>query len=103
MVAQIAQNHDAIRELCARFRVERLEIFGSALDEECFDPQKSDFDFLVSFLSLEPGEHADAYFGLLEALQSLFGREVDLVMTSAIRNPYFLEKVNQNRILLYAA
>jgi len=38
-----------------------------------------------------------------EALQKLFGREVDLVMPGAIRNPYFLEAVNQQRKVLYAA
>ena len=49
------------------------------------------------------GEHFNTYFGLLEALQSLFGRPVDLVMTRAIKNPYFLKSVNQTRTVLYAA
>jgi hypothetical protein len=49
------------------------------------------------------GHHADAYFGLRESLEALFGRSVDLVMTRAIRHPYFLEAIEPTRTLLYAA
>ena len=60
-------------------------------------------DLLVEFEPLKEGEHADAYFGLLESLQSLFSRHVDLVMTQAIRNPYFLQAIEPTRTVLYAA
>ena len=63
----------------------------------------NDLDFLVEFLPLQAGEHFDAYFGLLEALGDLFQRPVDLVMTRAIKNPYFLKAVNQTRVVFYAA
>ncbi len=92
-----------LNKLCAKYRVRRLELFGSAAVEEQFDPQTSDLDFLIEFLPLQPGEYADAYFGLLESLNELFGRPVDLVMIRAIKNPYFLEYINKNRIVLYAA
>ena len=91
-----------LNQLCQRFKVHRLELFGSAVDGS-FDPATSDLDFLIEFLELQSGEHFNAYFGLLEALQSLFGRPVDLVMTRAIKNPYFLKSVNQTRTVLYAA
>ena len=68
-----------------------------------FDPRTSDLDFLVEFLPLQLGEYADAYFGLLEALRELFERNIDLVMTGAIRNRYFLESINRSRTVLYAA
>jgi hypothetical protein len=35
-------------------------------------------------------------------LEELFGRPVDLVMTGAPRNPYFLREVNRTRRPLYA-
>ena len=89
------KRNDLIR-LCAKYRVRRLELFGSALTNR-FDPRTSDLDFLVEFLPLQPGEYADAYFGLLEALRELFQRDVDLVMTGAIRNRYFLESINRSR------
>ncbi len=98
----IEDKQEELKQLCEQFKVRRFELFGSAADGS-FDPQTSDLDFLVEFLELQPGEHFDAYFGLLEALQSLFGRPVDLVMTRAIKNPYFLKSVNQTRTVLYAA
>jgi predicted nucleotidyltransferase len=78
-------------------------VFGSALTGEGFHSEQSDLDFLVEFLPLKQGQYADAYFGLLEALEDLFDRHVDLVMPGAIKNPYFLESVNKNRKVLYAA
>lgn len=91
-----------LAQLCAQYRVRRLELFGSATDER-FEPDTSDLDFLVEFQELSPREHANAFFGLMEELQQIFGRPVDLVERRAIRNPYFLRAVEQTRMLLYAA
>jgi uncharacterized protein len=102
MNANIAQRRPEIVDLCRRYRVRRLELFGSAAADQ-FDPQRSDVDFLVEFEPLAEGQHADAYFGLREALEALLSRPVDLVMTRAIRNPYFLEAIEPTRTLLYAA
>ena len=102
MIRLIEQNREASEHLCARHRVARLELFGSAAEGD-FDPQASDLDFLVEFLPLESGEHADAYFALLESLGALFGRPVDLLMVGAIKNPYFIQSVNQTRTVVYAA
>lgn len=102
LIAVIEQHRQEIETLCRRFHVARLEIFGSAADGT-FDPAHSDVDFLVEFQRLEPGPLADAYFGLLAALEGVFQRKVDLVTLKAIRNPYFLRGVNETRRPLYAA
>ncbi|MCH8164568.1 MAG: nucleotidyltransferase domain-containing protein [Planctomycetes bacterium] len=98
----IEDNRDELNQLCQRFKVHRLELFGSAADGS-FDLATSDLDFLVEFLELQPGEHFDAYFGLLEALRDLFQRKIDLVETKAMRNPYFIRRVNESRTSIYAA
>ncbi len=98
----IEDNRVELNQLCQRFKVHRLELFGSAADGS-FDLDSSDLDFLVEFLRLQPGEHFDAYFGLLEALRDLFQRKIDLVETKAMRNPYFIRRVNESRISIYAA
>ena len=99
----IATQHSAeLADLCRRYRVQRLELFGSAASDR-FQPATSDLDFLVEFQPLAEGEHADAYFGLRESLEALFGRSIDLVMTKAIRNRYFLEAIKPTRTTLYAA
>jgi predicted nucleotidyltransferase len=64
---------------------------------------ESDLDFLVEFEPLESGVYADAYFGLLESLEALFARPVDLVVASSIKNPYFRQGVERTKVLLYAA
>jgi predicted nucleotidyltransferase len=102
MIPVVQENRDAVERLCRQFLVRRLELFGSAVGEE-FDPETSDLDFLVDFEELKPNEYADTYFGLLEGLRKLFNRDVDLVMASAVKNPYFLESIERSRTLLYAA
>jgi predicted nucleotidyltransferase len=98
----IDTKREKLTELCVRYRVRRLEVFGSAAGNE-FDSETSDLDFLVEFQDLRPGEHADAYFGLLESLQDLFDRPIDLLMLSAITNPFLMRRIEESRTLLYAA
>jgi len=98
----IKDNQDQMTRLCQRYHVSRLELFGSAAGER-YDTECSDLDFLVDFQPLPPRKHARAYFGLLEALQNLFQRPIDLVEFGAIRNPYLQASVDRTRVLLYAA
>jgi len=102
MSPMLAKHHSELEALCRHHGVRRLELFGSAAVGEA-DSIESDLDFLVDFDPLPPGGHAEAYFGLLESLRGLFGKPVDLVVTSAIRNPFFLQSVERTRTLLYAA
>ena len=102
MIALIAENREAIEQLCIRYNVRRLELFGSAT-EDSFEPTASDIDFLVEFGSLSPAEHADAFFGLQEELQQILGFPIDLIERTPIRNPYFLQSIDQTKVVLYAA
>ena len=102
MTSLFGQRRAEVEALCRRYHVRRLELFGSAASS----PNRlgeSDLDFLVEFDPLPTGAYADAYFGLLEALESLSGRAVDLVVASAIKNPYFRQSVERTKTLLYAA
>ena len=101
-MASILEPHLAeIPDLCRRYGVARLELFGSAASD-AFDPQRSDLDFLVEF-DADPSRLFDRYFGLKEALEALYGRRIDLVTAGSLRNRYFIEAVNQSRRLVYAA
>lgn len=102
MIEELTIRKKDLERLCRKFRVKSLDVFGSASTGE-FNRQSSDLDFLVVFVSLPPTEHADAYFGLLSALQSLFSQNIDLVELKAINNPYFLKTVEESRSALYAA
>lgn len=92
---------DEIERICRRFGVTRLAVFGSAATED-FDPERSDLDVLVEF-SDGTDDLFDAYFGLREELEDIAGRPVDLVMASAVKNPYVLRSIAETRQDLYAA
>lgn len=89
-----------LAEFCARHGVLRLELFGSAARGEA---EPGDLDLLVTFAPMPPALHAAAYFGLLADLERELGRPVDLVELAPIRNPYFLQSIQQDKVLLFAA
>ena len=93
---------DELAAICRRRRVLSRDLFGSAASG-AFDPATSDLDFLVEFLPFESGSDFDNCFDLLDDLESLFGRPVDLVAATAISNRYLLESVNRSRSVLCAA
>ena len=101
MIADISAHGEEVKELCRRYHVRRLDLFGSGVRDDF--TEGSDLDFLVEFESVPPGRYADAFFGLKESLEQLFGRQVDLVAASAIRNPYFRESVEEAKVALFAA
>ena len=102
MLPLMEQHRDALLQLCQRFAVKRLELFGSGSDGR-FDPTRSDLDFVVEFSASPKVGPADQYFGLLESLEDLFERKIDLLELPAIQNPYLLRRINASRTLLYAA
>jgi len=102
MIAQLEQHRAELEALCRRFLVRRLEVFGSAAAGG-FRAEGSDLDFLVEFEPEAGPGYADRYFGLLESLEALFGRPVDLVVARTIKNPYFRDSVERTNALLYAA
>ena len=102
MIRVIEKHTAELDELCHRYRVRRLELFGSTATFRD-QTETSDLDFLVEFQPLPAGAYADTYFGLLDALKRLFGRPVDLVVGSAIQNPYFRQSVEETKTQIYEA
>jgi len=98
----IAAQRPAIANICRRYQVRRLEVFGSAARGTDFDLERSDADFLVEFA---PDAQADlsGWFSVQTELQRLLGRGVDLVEYPAVRNPYVRADIERTRELIYAA
>ena len=71
---QIHQN--AIAQLCKKYNVEKLYVFGSILTEKFND--SSDIDFIVKFHQLDLSKYADNYFDLKFSLEEILKREIDL-------------------------
>lgn len=97
----IENNREVIARLCRRHGVRRLEVFGSILSED-FDVERSDIDALVEFES-EVAVSFSNFLDLKEALEVLFGRPVDLLELSAIRNRRLRHHIEQSKAPVYAA
>lgn len=88
-----------VRELCKRYRVRELALFGSAVREDFSDT--SDVDVLVEF---EP----DAEVGFItlsrmqRELSAILHRRVDLVPKNGLK-PQIRESVLSSAEILYAA
>ena len=102
MIEAVAERSAELEGLCRRFHVGRLALFGSAA-RGVHDPDRSDLDFSVEFQPAALDDYANTYFGLLEALETLFEAPVDLVVHTAIKNRYFLRSVNETSRVLYEA
>lgn len=102
MIPELAERKADLERVCRQHHVRRMELFGSAATGR-FRPDQSDLDFLIEFEPIPPSAYADTYFGLRESLEQLFGRPVDLVVASTIKNPYFQQSVERTKALLYAS
>jgi predicted nucleotidyltransferase len=97
----LTENIDKIKALCISHNVKSLFAFGSVCTDRFND--KSDIDLLISFNSMDFGDYADTYFELADKFENLFQRPVDLVTDKSLSNPYFIESVNQTKVLIYEA
>ena len=99
MQAKIKRPLAALGELCRKWKVQELSIFGSALRDDFRD--ESDVDVLIQ---LQPN-HGWGWeiFDLEAELSALLGRKVDLVFKDGLRNPIRRRKILESRQVLYAA
>jgi predicted nucleotidyltransferase len=95
-------SREVVEEFCRRWKIARLELFGSVLRED-FGPD-SDLDFLYTFA-------ADACWGweivtIADDLSQIVGRPVDLVSRRAVErsnNRSRREAILNSAKVLYAA
>ena len=91
---------DKISELCRKFGVVRLEIFGSVARND-FNPDSSDIDLVASFSNTRAPGYADRYLDFAQSLEELLGRKVDLITPRSIRNRHFAEVIKREAIPVY--
>jgi len=90
-----------IRILCQKNKVKSLYVFGSVLTDK-FN-ESSDIDLIVDIDSMDPLEYSDYYFNLKFSLEELLRRQIDLLESRALKNPYLLENIDDSKSLLYAS
>ena len=95
----IDNNIDNLKKLCLIYNVEKLYLFGSSLNSS-FN-EKSDVDLLVKFKQIELSKYFDNYINFKEKLESLFGREVDLLEEQTLKNPILIKSIDSSKELIY--
>jgi uncharacterized protein len=85
MHSEIVIHQPALNELCKRYGVQTLDVFGSAARSDDFSMETSDIDLLVEF---EPGRPISytSWTNIQDELQALFKRPVDLLSRSEVEN-----------------
>ena len=97
MIDLVEKNRGQLQKLCKKYDIKNMYLFGSATSEEFKD--SNDIDILISFKEIP----YDKYFELHEELEKLFDRKVDLVTEKSLSSPFFKERVEESKQLLYAA
>lgn len=100
MIQQLKDKQPEIARLCQQYGVRKLDVFGSAATGE-FDPETSDYDFVIDFLDYGPGI-VDRFIGFADAMEELLERRVDFVFESKLRGR-FLVTVNEEREPIFAS
>jgi uncharacterized protein len=95
----VDRNIEDLKKLCTMYNVEKMYLFGSALNSN-FN-KESDVDLLVKFKVIELSKYFDNYMDFKEKLENLFGREVDLVEEQTLRNPILINSINKSKELIY--
>lgn len=89
-----------IKAFLLQHQVKRAHIFGSAVTGK-FRPD-SDIDLLVKFEDkLTNSEYAHHFWSLYLELSKLLGHQVDLITEDGLKNPYFIEELNETKIPIY--
>ena len=96
----VADKIQALRELCKRFDVKTLYLFGSVCSDKFNND--SDIDILISFKDISIEQYTDNYFELHYKLEELFNRKIDLLTENSLSNPFFIESIEETKQLLYA-
>jgi hypothetical protein len=98
--ARIDIPREKIEDFCRRWRVKEFSLFGSVLRED-FRPD-SDVDVLVQLEESAPWSLYE-WVDMIDELRAMFGRNVDLVEKTAIRNPFRRRSILSNREVIYAS
>jgi predicted nucleotidyltransferase len=85
--------------LFKQYKVKEAYIFGSATNES-FN-KNSDVDFLYAFEdNLDYETYANNYFILINELENILNRQVDLVAKKTLKNPYLIKSIDESKIKL---
>ncbi len=87
-------------ELFEQHKIKNAYLFGSVLTSN-FN-EDSDVDFLVNVdSSIEPAIMGGHLWDLIYELQDLLNRHIDLLTERSLKNPYFIQQINNAKLPIY--
>ena len=96
---KLIENHiGSLNQLCDKYHVDKMYLFGSALNSNF--TSKSDIDFLVKFKPIDLMQYFENYTNFKESLKVLFSREIDLVEEQTLKNPILISSIEKNKELI---
>lgn len=96
----LEKHREELIDLCKKYHVERMFVFGSVLNKNF--SSESDVDFLVKIKEVPVDVYTDSFFEIYAGLENILKRKVDLLTEQSISNPYFLEEINRTKTLIYS-
>jgi len=90
-----------LQQICKKYHVKELYLFGSAATYGFYE--ESDLDFIVKFDRQGFEGAFDQFIDFKQELEHIYGRPVDLYHLKKFRNTIFQKEVERSKELLYAA
>ncbi|MFB3786173.1 MAG: nucleotidyltransferase family protein [bacterium] len=99
MQPRVPLDMDQIKAFCEKWKVKEFSLFGSVLRDD-FGPE-SDVDVLIELFDYE-GIGLYEWMDMIEELEGLFHRKVDMVDLQGLKNPFRRQEIITTRQVIYA-
>lgn len=87
-------------QLFKKNKIEKAYLFGFAVTENFKDT--SDVDIIVKIdESFDPIEAGGNLWNLIDEMEQVLNRRVDLLTERYLRNPYLIEEINRTKVAIY--
>ena len=101
METKVDLKKEQLQQICKKYNVKELYLFGSATTDDF--SEESDLDFIVKFDRQGFEGAFDQFIDFKQELEHIYGRPVDLYHLKKFRNTIFQKEVERSKELLYAA
>jgi len=96
---EIKDHIKQINQLCNTHGVRSLFAFGSIVSGKL--NSDSDIDLVVDIDNTDPITYSDNYFDLKFQLESILERQIDLLESNSIKNPFLKQQIDNTKVLVY--
>jgi uncharacterized protein len=91
----IEKNRIEIKKIMQQYSVVKAYAFGSAVNNAEFN----DVDFVVKFDGqLDFNSYYNNYVGLIDTLEKLLHKPIDLVAEETLKNPYLIKNIQAHKM-----